>query len=168
MKSVVLTLMKFLGKVMDKSIAYYFEKYISLILSLFVSVISYTNKTSFLVITLPDFSDKLITICTTLFGFLLTVLTLIVQSNSETILTMKRHGSYKRLIKFNRRIIILSALVCLLSIVLGVILKNVSPPINNVLLLLCNINLFLFLWSVFDTIVFVLLFYKILLSDSSV
>lgn len=153
---------------MDKTISYYIEKFGGIFLSAVVTFIVWKYWNFFSFITEKDFFDKVIAITTTLFGFLLAVLTLIIQSNSPTVTTMKKHGSYKRLINYNKTIVILSAIVCFISLVLLLGREKLIVEQHVEILKYSGlVNLFLFLWTCFDTFVFVLIFYKIILSETS-
>lgn len=153
---------------MDKTISYYIEKFGGIALSTVVTFIAWQYWSFFSFITEKDFFDKVIAITTTLFGFLLAVLTLIIQSNSPTVAMMKKHGSYKRLINYNKTIVILSAIVCFISLVLLLGReKLIAGQQFEILKYSGIVNLFLFLWTCFDTFVFVLIFYKIILSETS-
>lgn len=145
--------------------AYYIEKYIGLFIGIAIGIYCFKTHHCYSFINNDKFLDKLITICTTMFGFLLTVLTLIIQSNSETIIEMKKHLSYKRLINFNKKVVFLSAIVCIISLFLAFIIKkldSINPYLSQLISLL---NYSFFIWMMCDTLIFVSIFYKILISD---
>jgi hypothetical protein len=152
---------------MDKTISYYIEKFCGITLSCLIVFIAWKYWSFFSFIIDRDFFDKVITITTTLFGFLLAILTLLVQSNSATVVAMKKHGSFKRLINYNKTIVLLSAIVCFLSLIL-LLSRDRLIAEQHIEFLECFglINLFFFLWACFDTLVFVLIFYKIILSET--
>jgi hypothetical protein len=153
---------------MDKTISYYIEKFGGLALAAIITFIAWKYWSFFSFTTEKDFFDKLIAITTTFFGFLLAVLTLIIQSSSPTVAAMKKHGSYKRLINYNKTIVLLSAIVCFLSLVLLLGReKMIIEQHTEILKYAGLVNFFLFLWTCFDTFVFVLIFYKIILSETS-
>jgi hypothetical protein len=151
---------------MSKTFAYYLEKYLGFLIGTAGSLFVYNNWTLCSFMCTSNFFDKVITISTTLFGFLLTVLTLIVQSTSEVILSMKKHGSYKRLILFNKNIVLLSAIVCILSLVLNSTTQKIGIDISVGIKIVSLINFSLFLWAVVDTFIFVFIFYKLLISET--
>jgi len=151
---------------MDKTLAYWIEKLCGISIASILTFLCYKYWIYGSFITSDNFFDKLITICTTLFGFLLTVLTLIIQSNSQTILNMKNHGSYLRLIKFNKTIVILSAVVCILSLLIYFVNDKFEKVHGGYVKYSSLLNLFLFVWMLLDTLIFVLIFYKIILTDS--
>lgn len=148
---------------MDKTPAYYIEKYIGVSLGILFGFFAY-NSEALAFISKPAFLDKIISIASTLFGFLLAILTLIVQSNSETVKEMQRHGSYQRLLHFNKRIVLLSGLVCLTSLFLAFVNES---PITQTVPLKYIINFSLFVWCVSDALIFVLIFYKLLLKETT-
>lgn len=152
---------------MIKKTPFYIEKYLGLLIGSILGLFSikFWGVCSF--ICGNDFFDKSITISTTLFGFLLTVLTLIVQSNSPIITDMKRHGSYKRLILFNKSTVLLSAIVCFISLILICSKDKLKELDVHALSIPSWINFVLFIWSLVDTFIFVFIFYKILISDSN-
>jgi len=152
---------------MDKTLSYYIEKFGGFILAILLTVLACWFWSFFSFITEKDFFDKVITITTTLFGFLLAVLTLIIQSSSPTVNMMKKHGSYRRLINYNKTIVLLSAIVCFVSLVLLLGREKLLIEHLGILKYCSLINFFLFTWICFDTFVFVLIFYKIILSETS-
>lgn len=149
---------------MSKTPAYYLEKFLGLGIGLTAGYLSYKFWGFWSFICSQAFSDKVITISTTLFGFLLTVLTLIVQSTSPAIIQMKKHGSYKRLILFNKNIVLLSATVCILSLILNSTAEKLKG--ESFLTTFSIVNFVLFIWSIVDTFIFVLIFYRILISET--
>jgi len=152
---------------MNKTFSYYVEKFIGFIVGVGSAVLVYKSWTVCSFICTSNFFDKIITISTTLFGFLLTVLTLIVQSSSAVISNMKKRGSYKRLISFNKNIVLLSAIVCILSLVLNSTTQKINTDdVSRTIKILSLINFSLFLWAVTDTFIFVFIFYKLLISET--
>ncbi len=112
-----------------------------------------------------SFLDKLITICSTLFGFLLAILTLILQGNSQTVNSMKVHGSYNRLINFNKTTVISAILNCILSLILSFCPKLINEISTDFFSVLAVLNFGIFGCVIVNTILFTLLFYKIILKD---
>ncbi|MCX6316871.1 MAG: hypothetical protein NTW29_06255 [Bacteroidetes bacterium] len=149
-----------------KTPAYYIEKFIGLAIGICGILFAYKYWGFFSFLCKPNFFDKVITISTTLFGFLLTVLTLIVQSSSPIIQAMKQYGSYKRLILYNKSIVLLSAVICIISLVLNSAAEMmiVNHPVS--LKTFAMINYGLFLWAIVDTFIFVIIFYRILISET--
>ena len=152
---------------MDKTLSYYIEKLGGLALAILLTVAAYFYWSFFSLITEKDFFDKVIAITTTLFGFLLAVLTLVIQSSSPTVTMMKKHGSYKRLINYNKTIVLLSAIVCFISLVLLLGREKLLVEHSEILKYSSLVNFLLFTWTCFDTFVFVLIFYKIILSETT-
>lgn len=100
---------------MNKSLGFWFEKLLSYGIGIltFYICLNYSHKLTFLKDN--DFLDKIISITSTLFGFLLAVLTLLLQSNSPTIEKMKKHGSFLKLIYLNKTTVLVSIINCILS-----------------------------------------------------
>ena len=151
---------------MNKTLAYYFERYIGFIVGIAGAFFAYNSWSKCSFICTSNFFDKLITISTTLFGFLLTVLTLIVQSTNTVLLNMKKHGSYRRLILYNKNIVLLSAIVCILSLVLNSTTQKEDIEVSIFLQVVSLINFSLFIWAVVDTFIFVFIFYRLLISET--
>lgn len=150
---------------MMKTPAYYFEKFIGKIAAIAFILVVLNFWDRFSIITEKDIFDKLITVSATLFGFLLTVLTLIVQSTSESVQNMKRHGSYKRLIKLNKSIVLLFAFISLISIALFIKSQALQDASHTALKYPSVIVVSLFMRAIIETFIFTLIFYKILLSE---
>jgi hypothetical protein len=151
---------------MNKTPAYYFEKYIGLFLALVFTILCFRNWSYCSFICAKDFFDKVIGITTTLFGFLLAVLTLIVQSNSTIIQEMRAFGSYNRLISFNKKIVVLSAIICLVSLILLLTREQLVKDSPDLLKWFSSVNFLLFMWTCFDTLIFILIFYKLISSEN--
>ncbi|WP_300284152.1 hypothetical protein [uncultured Alistipes sp.] len=94
------------------------------------------------------------------FGFLLTLLGIIIQSNTEIIAWLKSDKQlYNRFIKLNRRVVIISFIVSLLSYVIGY--TEWPDLIQNDNLNLATISTWLGLlsWFILDVIYFLRIFY---------
>src|SRR5579872_2322978 len=152
---------------MTKTIGYYFENYVGRITGFGIGFSCLLMHRGFSVIVNTSFFDKLISLCTPMFGFLLTILTLIIQSNNKAIAELREYPSYKRLILFNKRIVILSAVICILSLIL-ITTKDKLYSISELLLTIpSSINLALFVWFLTDVGIFVLIFYALLINDAN-
>ena len=106
--------------------------------------------------------DKIIGISSTLFGFLLAILTLIVQSDSAVVLAMKSNESYGRLISFNKYTVLMAIINSLVSLVITTSfdqIKYFSDPLNTVIGIL---NFGLFCFVITNSILFTIVFYRIL------
>lgn len=94
------------------------------------------------------------------FGFLLTLLGIIIQSNTEIITWLKSDKQlYNRFIKLNRRIVIVSFIVSLLSYAIGYtewldLIQN-----DNLNLVTISTWLGLLSWFILDVIYFLRIFY---------
>jgi hypothetical protein len=147
---------------MNKTIGYWAEKLLGYIsgLALFFLSLKYNNRFSF--IHEAPFLDKVISISSTLFGFLLAILTLILQGNSPTVNRMKLHGSYKRLITLNKFTVISAIIACVLSFILTFSSAGINTTVINTL---ASINLGIFVSITVNTLLFTLIFYKIVIAD---
>lgn len=150
---------------MDKTIGYWIEKlsgYISAVIIMYFSFF-YWEKLEF--IKNVDFLDKIISITTTLFGFLLAILTLIIQSNSSTINKMKSHGSFKRLILLNKLTVLTSIINCIYSLILSFTTKLIEVKSLTLLKIATTINIGIFSFVIVNTLLFTIIFYRIILED---
>ncbi|UZH56335.1 hypothetical protein JRG66_05580 [Salinimicrobium tongyeongense] len=111
------------------------------------------------------FLDKVISISSTLFGFLLAVLALIIQSNSSTIEGMKQHGSFVRLIRLNKMTVTLAIITSFYSLILLLGLEIIREKSCEVLIFMTSVNLGLFTMVLANTLLFTLVFYRIIMSD---
>jgi hypothetical protein len=147
---------------MNRSLGYWIEKlfgffcgFVCVVLSCrYIEVFSFMLNITFL--------DKVISISSTLFGFLLAILTLILQGNSPTVTAMKRHGSYNRLINFNKSTVISALITCVLSLLLTFCSSLISPEMLNYI---ASINLGIFTSIFVNTLIFTLIFYRIVIAD---
>lgn len=150
---------------MDKTIGYWLEKltgYISGVIVVYFSF-NYWDKLKFIFDV--TFLDKIISITTTLFGFLLAILTLIIQSNSSTINKMKKHGSFKRLILLNKLTVITSIINCIYSLLLLFAKENLENKSLTALKIFSSINVGIFTFVIINTMIFTIIFYRIILED---
>ena len=104
--------------------------------------------------------SKTVDISFIIFGFLLTVLTLIVQANSE----LKRRPLYSRLVKFNKRVVLQAVILGFYSLLYHtyytVITAGDIPIIANVLF---SLFVTLLTWLILDSIYYVMTFYALAL-----
>lgn len=150
---------------MDKTIGYWIEKLSGYISGIIVMSISFYYWEIFKFIIEANFLDKIISITTTLFGFLLAILTLIIQSNSPTIIKMKNHGSFKRLILLNKLTVITSIINCIYSLILSFTKTIIETKSHILLKILTTINLGIFTFVIINTLIFTIIFYRIILED---
>lgn len=150
---------------MNKTLGYYLENYVGIFIGFLVTLLVNSKWNIFKFITDKDFFDKLIPICTTLFGFLLTILTLIIQSDSKIILELKARTTFGRLIRFNKKIVTLSITITIICLIMIFFSKLLVCELAIYLRIISSFNLFLFAWTIVDTLTFVSIFYKLLLQD---
>lgn len=98
---------------------------------------------------------KSIDISFIIFGFLLTVLALILQSTQE----IRGRKLYTRLIRFNRRIVYLA----LISGFYSLIYNSLFEPISQLKVkeLFVSVFILLFIWIILDLLHFIRIFYKL-------
>ncbi len=144
---------------MNKTPLFYIEKYLGLIFGIGASYNCYIHFSCWLFTVEKDFTDREITVCASLFGFLLTILTLLIQGQSETISEMKKHGSFKRLIHFNKTVILISAITTLIAL-FSIFIKDYLE--TYIRALIGSINLGFFIWTLTNTLIFVMIFFKII------
>ncbi|MCI9844559.1 hypothetical protein [Flavobacterium pectinovorum] len=150
---------------MDKTIGYWIETLSGYISAVIIMYFSFENWEKLEFIKSADFLDKIISITTTLFGFLLAVLTLIIQSNSSTITKMKSHGSFKRLILLNKLTVLTSIINCIYSLILAFTIKLIEIKSLTLLKIATTINIGIFSFVIVNTFLFTIIFYKIILED---
>lgn len=150
---------------MNKTLGFWFEKFLSYGMGILTFYIcnNYWQKLIFLKDT--DFLDKIISITSTLFGFLMAVLTLLLQSSSVTIEKMKKHGSFLKLIYLNKLIVLTSIINCILSFFLFFSMKLICEKSKKILQILTSLNFSLLSFVLINTLLFTILFYQIIISD---
>lgn len=150
---------------MDKTIGFWIEKLFSYAMGILIFFISYNywQKLSFL--KESDFLDNISSITSTLFGFLLAILTLLIQSNSSTIEKMKKHGSFTKLIFLNKITVLTSIINCCLSFFLSFSVDIICNKSNILLKILTSLNFSLLSFVLINTLLFTVLFYQIIISD---
>lgn len=153
---------------MDKTIGYWIEILSGYISGVIIMYFSFENWEKLEFIKSVDFLDKVISITTTLFGFLLAILTLIIQSNSSTISKMKRHGSFERLILLNKLIVLTSIINCIYSLILSFTTCLIEIKSLTLLKITTTINIGIFTFVIINTLLFTIIFYRIILEDEKI
>lgn len=154
---------------MDKTIGYYLEKYSGFAIGIVFSCFVFSNWTEFSCLLLDKYYDIIIKLSASIFGFFLTILTLLINSSNSTITKLRNLKDFKRLIAFNRNAVFL----CFAVIVYSIFVFLIVTPTNgayiykinlDVIFLKINICLhaFLCIWCAIDTLVFLRVFYEIL------
>ncbi len=150
---------------MNKTPLYYLEKFSGKLLGLLIGFYFYWHPIEKF-ISEDVFFDKVLSFSSTLFGFLLAVLTLIIQSSSKTIENMKKNKSYSRLISYNKSIVYISGLLSLLSLIFLSINDTCLSKYYQFLLLYSSVCIGFSIALVVDTIIFLHIFYSIILNDA--
>lgn len=110
--------------------------------------------------------DKLVDFSGILFGFLITVLTILIQTNNSATATLKKHDRFNDLISLNKVVITISAVVC--AYTLGILaLKESVPLVHLPFIKKWSLTGLFFLTSsmVFKTYSYLRIFYKIIVSN---
>ncbi len=158
---------------MDKTFSYYIEKFIGLVIGTITAYLVFKYWYKHAAITTDKYYDLIIKVCSTLFGFLLTLLGLIVNSSSKAVSDMRNHGSYKTLISYHKIALSISFGLLLYSIFLYLIISPirgiedfVSRYGEAVFKLIVSFHSGICIWGLISITIFVRLFYKIVLSDA--
>lgn len=110
---------------------------------------------------------QFVTIGTCSFGFLLTMFSLIIQSNSGVVKEMrKRRIPFKRFIQYNRKVVFLSFALTIYSYLIGYL--NIEEIFVNSAFVNVLVSIFygILAWFLIDTIYFLIIFY-ILIQDKN-
>ena len=105
-----------------------------------------------------EFIKQFTTIGTCAFGFLLTMFSLIIQGNNNTVNRMKKRGKpFARFIDFNRKVVILSIITTLYAYCIGYLkLQSLNVDYLNIS---TAIFYFLLIWFVIELFYFLIIFY---------
>lgn len=97
------------------------------------------------------------TIGTCMFGFILTMFSLIIQGNNEVVARMKKSGKpFVRFVKFSRKVVVLSLVATLYSYFIGYYEFEVSSELLNVLVIIFYSIL---IWLIIEVFYFLTVFY---------
>jgi hypothetical protein len=159
----------------DKKPGYFIEKFIGVTtgaIIFFVAFINWNDNSSFCK---DKYYDIIVKASSTLFGFLLTILALIINgaSSSNIIAEIRKYNAFTRLIKYHKTAVFLSFIIMLFSIILYWIVapeNGIENFINKygelTFKIAACLHLALSVWCAINTLVFVNIFYKIILSNS--
>jgi hypothetical protein len=151
---------------MAKTDSYYFEKYGGISIGFFSFLVTFIVGKPMYNACWDYLLSKSFDLGIGTFGFLLAVLALIVQSDTDTIRKIKERDTlYKRLILFNKRVVFISITICIYSVFAKLI--NDSGLLASLLMiqnLILSIFIFLLSWFVFDMYKFLKIFYKIIMN----
>ncbi len=97
------------------------------------------------------------TIGTCIFGFILTMFSLIIQGNNEVVARMKKSGKpFVRFVKFSRKVVVLSIVATLYSYFIGCYEFKVSLESLDILaIIFCSV----LIWLVIEVFYFLTVFY---------
>lgn len=109
---------------MVKFVSYYIEFLAGYIVAIAITICAYFF-VDFSKIHFSDlFYDKLVDFTGIVFGFLITVLTILLQSNNESIKLLKKYNRFKDLIFYNKEVVVFSALICFYTILIIALKDN--------------------------------------------
>lgn len=101
---------------MPKHASYYVERYAGYIYAIVATLLGYFF-IDFSKFEINDlFFDKLIDFSGIFFGFLITILTILVVLKNEKTELLKKHNRFKDLIFLNKEVVIISAAICIYTI----------------------------------------------------
>lgn len=150
-----------------KTLSYWWEKFGGLLLGIIAFVIIWFINPIFS--NWKPFIVEFTTIGMCAFGFLLTLLGIILQGNSDTITWMMSWNElYNRFISFNKRIVIISFVLSLYSYIIGYVnfqtIKDLLCPqlvqiAENIMIGVFGV---LLVWFINDTFRFIILFYELI------
>lgn len=144
----------------------YLERYLTGLIAIVFFALVLKFEKSFQFILNSDFLDKIITIGAALFAFMLTILTIIVQSDSASIKKIKSHVGYPRFLRFNRRIVFLFLTTTIISVILS-FTQHIFKYFNEkALFVIADFNTALFFWATLDAIYFTFLFYVLVMLET--
>lgn len=156
---------------MDKTFAYWFEKLIGCILGIISFCLTYKYWNLDHALNQSKYYDVIIKASSSLFGFLLAILALVVNgaNNNSNIQKMKEKGSFERLVRYHKVAVLLAFFLVVYSVIIYSIIET-KNGINNFgyvgYKLMVSFHTGASIWAAVDTTIFVLIFYKILLTSS--
>ncbi|MGV3630305.1 MAG: hypothetical protein ACO1O6_03825 [Bacteroidota bacterium] len=103
------------------------------------------------------FISKIVDISFIIFGFLLTILALIIQSSTD----IKSRQIYPRLIMYNKRIIFVSLILGFYSLIYSNIFNELRTLDQDIKEIFVSVFILLLIWLIIDLIIFLNIFYKI-------
>ncbi|MDD2635943.1 MAG: hypothetical protein PHW82_10630 [Bacteroidales bacterium] len=142
-----------------KTDKYYFEQSLAPIIALLFGVANLIWQNLFTCKDPTMIISKSIDISFIIFGFLLTVLALILQTTKK----IRNRNLYPRLIRFNKRIAYLSLTAGFYSLIYSSVFSSISTTIYKEYFV--SIYIFVFVWIIIDLILFIRIFYKLAEED---
>jgi len=137
-----------------KTNGYYLEIFYAPLASIISSILNVNFPYVFLCKDPTIFISKTVDISFISFGFLLTILALIIQCNPE----LKSRKIYPRLILYNKRIVFISLILGLVSLIFYSVYNNVCDNWN---LTFESFYVFFLIWLILDLIHFINIFYSL-------
>ena len=138
------------------------EKYTTCIVGLIVAFLLY-KYTNVSYQGSQEFIKQFTTIGTFVFGFLLTLFGIIIQSDNQAINKMrKRHKSFLRFVSTNKKVVVFSFLLTIYAYIIGYI--DITTIINNCNIITIAICVFYggFVYFILETMYFLMIFYLLI------
>lgn len=153
---------------MSKTASYYIEFYGSYFLALLAGIISYKLILPDAILTKIEVFDKTIDFAGITFGFLLTVITLLIQTPLKVVQSIKVNKQFERLVNANKRAVISALFLVAFSLTILIIRKNETMFLDCSDLykrLLNGLYIFLVILTLLQSYFFVKIFYLIILTE---
>lgn len=151
---------------MPKTISYYKEKYLSYVIAGTVSFCCFKFLKLYEFAASEIVFDKTVDFSGIIFGFLITVLTILIQTDNPAIAKLKAGNRFKDLIAFNKRVIFISALLCFFSVLILIFKEYELYKSSNQVKQYCmTVYIFLFVTLIHTTYDFLKIFYEIIRSE---
>lgn len=158
---------------MDKTFAYWFEKLIGIISGGLACYLAFKYWNDGSALNTSKYYDIIIKASSSLFGFLLTILALTINGNNSNVVKMKEKGSFLRLVRYHKVVVLLAFILVVYSVVMYAIIESktgvagfISDYGDFSYKSLLAIHTGLSVWTAVDTILFVFIFYRILLTNN--
>lgn len=158
-----------IDKIKHKTIGYLFERYIGIIFAIIACLILLSFWSEMVLLLSDKYFDSVLKVSTSLFGFLLTVLSLLINGKNEMLEEMRKHNSFVRLVSYHKKVIFLLFIILLLSIGLFIITSSQDKLVGLSVLstyvsykIIVSIHFFLTIWVSVDILIFVSIFYKLI------
>lgn len=158
---------------MNNTIRYYIERYFGIIFGIIIGFCLYYQWFEGSALLKEKYYDLVIKLSASIFGFLLTILALIVNSSSPAVTMMRESKDYPRLIEYNRAAVFLCFLIIIFSVVMYLIISpdrgivDFTNRFNSEFLkILICFHSALCVWCAVDSGIFVRVFYIIIIFGS--
>jgi hypothetical protein len=156
---------------MGRTLAYWTERSVGPVLGAATVWFIYRSLNQDSALATGKYYDIIIKASSSLFGFLLTILALTINGTNSKVAEMKEHGSFPRLVQYHRVAVLLAFILVVYSVILFSIIetKNGTSAFiakfgNFTYQAMVSLHAGICAWTAVDTLIFVILFYKIILA----